>query len=158
MRDKLAAVREFMIKAGQDTPAYITEPSLAVRKLRVKLVAEELTELAAASGINMRVHMWPDGPGSPVDTVDNYELPRPHGSYEADVSAADAIADLLVVVYGAAVAWGIDIDPVFEEVMRSNMTKFIDGHKRADGKYMKGPSYEPAKVREVLLAQSAPRG
>lgn len=154
--DQLAAVREFMRKAGQDTPEYITEPSTAVRLLRVRLIAEELAELAAASGISMRIHMWPDGP-SGVECIDNYEIARPHGSYEADTQAADAIGDLLVVVYGAAVAWGIDIDPVFAEIMRSNMTKFIDGSRRADGKWIKGPSYTPAKVREVLLEQSAPR-
>jgi predicted HAD superfamily Cof-like phosphohydrolase len=153
--NKQAAVREFMVKAQQATPDYVTEPDLSTRKLRIRLIAEELAEFAAASGIDMKITMVGD---SKVETIDNFGTPRPHGQYEACIEAADALADLLVVVYGGAVAWGTNIDPVFEEVMRSNMTKFIDGHERADGKWIKGPSYEPAKVREVLMQQAAPHG
>jgi len=60
---------------------------------------------------------------------------------------------LLVVVLGAAVAWGIDISPVFMEVMRSNMTKFEDGYRRNDGKWMKGPSWQPPDIASILAAQ-----
>jgi predicted HAD superfamily Cof-like phosphohydrolase len=69
------------------------------------------------------------------------------------VEVADAIADLLYVVYGAAVTFGIPIDEVFAEVHRSNMTKLgPDGAPiyREDGKVLKGPSYEPPEVLGVL--------
>jgi predicted HAD superfamily Cof-like phosphohydrolase len=74
---------------------------------------------------------------------------------EADdiVEVADALADLLYVVYGAAVTFGIPIDDVFAEVHRSNMTKLgADGFPiyREDGKVLKGPSYEPPDVLDVL--------
>jgi predicted HAD superfamily Cof-like phosphohydrolase len=69
------------------------------------------------------------------------------------VEIADAIADLLYVVIGTAVAHGIDIDPVFQEVHRSNMSKFIDGHRREDGKWVKGPSYSPANIAPILERQ-----
>ena len=66
---------------------------------------------------------------------------------------ADAIGDLLYVVLGTAVAYGIDIDPIFQEIHRSNMSKFIDGYKRADGKWMKGPSYSPANLKPIIDVQ-----
>ena len=69
------------------------------------------------------------------------------------VDIADAIGDLLYVVLGAACQHGIDIDPIFHEIHRSNMTKFIDGHRRADGKWIKGPSYTPANLLPILQRQ-----
>lgn len=66
---------------------------------------------------------------------------------------ADAIGDLLYVVLGAACAHGIDIEPVFDEIHRSNMTKFVDGYLREDGKYVKGPSWEPPDIAGVLRRQ-----
>ncbi|HWD24999.1 MAG TPA: hypothetical protein VG368_06015 [Acidimicrobiales bacterium] len=74
------------------------------------------------------------------------------------VEVADAIADLLYVVYGAAVTFGIPIDEVFDEVHRSNMTKLgPDGSPiyREDGKVLKGPAFEPPDVIGVL-ARDAP--
>jgi predicted HAD superfamily Cof-like phosphohydrolase len=40
------------------------------------------------------------------------------------VETADAIADLVYVTVGAAIAFGIDLPAVFDEVHRSNMAKF----------------------------------
>ena len=45
---------------------------------------------------------------------------------------AKELADLLYVVYGTAVSYGIDMAPVFREVHRSNMSK-VGGYKREDG-------------------------
>jgi predicted HAD superfamily Cof-like phosphohydrolase len=73
------------------------------------------------------------------------------------VEVADAIADLLYVVYGAAVTFGIPIDEVFSEVHRSNMTKLgADGVPiyREDGKVLKGPSFEPPDVLGVLATHA----
>ena len=39
------------------------------------------------------------------------------------VDVADALTDLLVVIYGAGHAYGIDLDECFKEVHRSNMSK-----------------------------------
>lgn len=76
----------------------------------------------------------------------------------SNTDIADAIADLLYVVLGTAVAHGIDIEPVFNEVHRSNMSKFIDGHRREDGKWIKGPSYSPANLAPIIAAQSTGTG
>lgn len=67
-------------------------------------------------------------------------------------SVAKEMADLLYVVYGTAVSYGIDMTPVFQEVHRSNLSK-VGGHKRADGKWVKPPTYSPAKLGPILDAQ-----
>ena len=65
------------------------------------------------------------------------------------VEIADALADLLYVVYGTAAEHGIDIDRVFEEVHRSNMTK-ADGHLDESGKWIKPDNYEPPNLAFIL--------
>ena len=65
---------------------------------------------------------------------------------------AKELADLLYVVYGTAVSYGIDMAPVFREVQRSNMSK-VGGYKREDGKWVKPPTYSPAKIEPILERQ-----
>jgi predicted HAD superfamily Cof-like phosphohydrolase len=67
-------------------------------------------------------------------------------------SIAKEMADLLYVVYGTAVSYGIDMDPVFREVHRSNMSK-VGGHKREDGKWVKPDTYSPARIEPILAEQ-----
>jgi predicted HAD superfamily Cof-like phosphohydrolase len=99
-------------------------PDAATRALRVSLIQEEFAELHEAL-------------------------------CQQDIEAvAKELADLLYVVYGAAVSCGIDMAPVFREVHRSNMSK-VGGHKRADGKWIKPPDYSPARLQPILAAQSS---
>jgi len=127
MRREQAQVYLFMAKAGQDRPSRPTIPPFKVCWLRLKLIGEELFELAAAF-------------------------------FRRDiVGVADAVTDLLVVVLGTAVACGIEIAPCWEEVYRSNMSKFIDGHQRADGKWIKGPSWSPPDLGEIIERQKQSR-
>ncbi len=65
---------------------------------------------------------------------------------------AKELADLLYVAYGTAVAYGVDMEPVFREVQRSNMSK-VGGHKRDDGKWVKPPTYSPARIEPILAKQ-----
>ena len=69
-------------------------------------------------------------------------------------SIAKEMADLLYVVYGTAVSYGIDMDPVFREVHRSNMSK-VGGYKREDGKWVKPATYSPARIEPILADQGA---
>lgn len=102
-------------------------PDEATRSLRVRLIQEEFGELQEALG-------------------------------QRDAAAvAKELADLLYVVYGTAVSCGIDMEPVFREVHRSNMSK-IGGHKRADGKWVKPPTYSPARIEPILASQSGKEG
>ena len=69
------------------------------------------------------------------------------------VGIADALADILYVVYGAAHAYGIPIDECFDEVHNSNMSKLgADGKPifRADGKVLKGPDFYEPDLKGVL--------
>lgn len=135
-------IREFMVKAGQQTPAKPEMPSMEVRKLRIKLIAEELLELCAAYGVDMRTD------GDEVEVAESEKI-------TSLVEAYDAVLDLMVVVIGTGVAQGTDLQPGWDEVHRSNMSKFIDGHRREDGKWIKGPSYSPADLAPILNGQSA---
>lgn len=73
------------------------------------------------------------------------------------VGIAKEMADLLYVVYGTAVSYGIDMEPVFREVHRSNMTK-VGGYKREDGKWVKPATYSPAAIEPILAEQGAVQG
>tara|TARA_B100000424_G_scaffold19650_1_gene14129 strand:+ start:943 stop:1338 length:396 start_codon:yes stop_codon:yes gene_type:complete len=69
------------------------------------------------------------------------------------VDIADALTDLLVVIYGAGHAYGIDLDECFKEVHRSNMSKLGEDGKpiyREDGKVLKGPNYSEPNLEAVL--------
>ena len=77
-------------------------------------------------------------------------------SHQNLAAIAKELADLLYVVYGTAVSYGIDMGPVFREVHRSNMSK-IGGYKRDDGKWVKPPTYSPASIEPILGQQQAPR-
>ena len=67
------------------------------------------------------------------------------------VGMVDALADILVVTYGAAVEMGVDLEPVFAEVHRSNMSK--NGGKDAGGKILKGSGFTPPDVLGELTKQ-----
>ncbi|BFU95233.1 MAG: conserved protein of unknown function [Nitrospira sp.] len=89
------------------------------RQLRIRLIQEEFNELREA--------------------LESDDL----------TAVAKELADLLYVVYGTAVSYGIDMDPVFREVHRSNMSK-VGGHKREDGKWIKPSTYSPALIGPIL--------
>lgn len=63
------------------------------------------------------------------------------------VALADGLADLVYVAIGTAVAYGIPLDRVFDEVHRSNMTKPL---RAGDLHPPKLDGYDPPRVKEVL--------
>lgn len=85
---------------------------------RVRLMMEELSEVTEALVMK------------PVDEV------------------AKELADLLYVVYGTAVAAGIDIDKVFAKTHESNMTKSTK--KDPGGKIVKGDDYVPVDMDTIF--------
>lgn len=115
-------VREFHETFGIMVQGTPTVPDEATRRLRIRLIEEEFAELKEA--------------------LQDEHLP----------SIAKELADLLYVVYGTAVSYGIDMEPVFREVHRSNMSK-VGGYKRHDGKWVKPHHYSPASVAPILAQQ-----
>jgi predicted HAD superfamily Cof-like phosphohydrolase len=75
------------------------------------------------------------------------------GSSSDIVEFADALADMVYVIYGTAITFGIDLDSVLEEVHASNMSKLdVNGNPivRADGKVLKGPRFFKPDIKSVL--------
>lgn len=66
------------------------------------------------------------------------------------IGIADALGDLIYVILGTACAYGIDLEPVFQEIHRSNMTK---QGKDSSGKVMKGDNYSPPDIERMLEEQ-----
>ncbi len=122
MTDEQNMVAEFHKMFDLAVSDYPMLPDEATRSLRIRLIQEELDELQEA--------------------LAKQDL----------ASVAKELADLLYVVYGTAVSCGIDMEPVFREVHRSNISK-VGGHKRADGKWVKPPTYSAAVVAPLLAAQ-----
>ena len=141
MTKEQAQVKEFMIKANQKIPVKPHLPTEKIGRLRLNLIGEEFKELANALGFVINF---------------DYTNFEPEPDWANLVDTADAIADLMYVVLGTAVACGIDIEPIFQEVHRSNLTKFVDGTFREDGKYVKGPNYSPANLEPLIEKQCQP--
>ena len=80
-----------------------------------------------------------------------------HAYVDGDiVEVADAIGDLIWVLQGLAYSVGIPLQPVWDEIARSNMSKVMpDGtvHKRADGKIQKPATYSPPNIEQFFDQQ-----
>jgi predicted HAD superfamily Cof-like phosphohydrolase len=76
---------------------------------------------------------------------------RDHVSFRAD--ALKELADLVYVCYQYAANIGWDLDEALNRVHRSNMSKLDDNGQpiyRADGKVLKGPSYQPPNLNDLV--------
>jgi len=69
------------------------------------------------------------------------------------IKVADALGDLLYVTYGAAVAHGLDMEPIFAEIHRSNMTKPVTRRLSPGEKVSKGPGFEEPHIEECIIEQ-----
>ena len=112
--------------------------------MRMSLIAEEFAELVGA--------VYGQAARSEVESGYCSAVAVDDGGRDA-VEAADALADLVYVIYGMALETGIDLAAVLAEVQRSNMSKLgADGKPiyREDGKVLKGPGYFAPDVAQVL--------
>lgn len=138
-RSNAGRLREFHRAAGvpalPDVPAV---PSPEVTALRLTLIEEEVAEVRAEfRALSTRL-----AAGDALAAADLAPL-------------AHELADLLYVTYGALDVLGIDADAVFAEVHRANLAK-AGGPRRADGKLLKPPGWQPADVRAVIESQRRP--
>lgn len=128
-------VQDFMMAAEQECPGTPVIPDFSVMQLRFSLMHEELQEFVlAVDRITIASYLYSD--------------------HDVLTQVADALADLMYVTLGTAVAFGIDIQPIFDAVHVSNMEKFgPGGHKRADGKWQKPPDWRAPDLRAILAGQ-----
>ena len=107
-----------MQKVGQATPEIATIPDSKTRILRAKLILEEALETVEALGVHVHiegVELLEEGlVYSASDTVNMQEV-------------ADGCADISVVTIGTLIAFGMDDEPLLEEVDASNLRKFGEG-------------------------------
>lgn len=69
------------------------------------------------------------------------------------VEVADALTDILYVVYGMGSVLEIDLDACFKEVHKSNMTKLGDDGKpviNSNGKIVKGKNFRPPELKGIV--------
>lgn len=135
------AVETFHEALGATVGLY---PELRDRELRAKLIMEEAVETVAAMGFGVEADIWTNR-----EAIGHFlQMPGKPDFAEA----IDGLCDLLYVVYGAAVAWGIDLSPFFEQVHKANMAK-LGGGKRADGKVLKPEGWQPPDIEAELIRQ-----
>jgi predicted HAD superfamily Cof-like phosphohydrolase len=133
-------VRTFMQKVGQDTPTEVHVPDANTRVLRAKLILEEALETVEALGVTVRA-----GANGPL--IEEAELEYAHGNPVDIEGVVDGCADISVVTVGTLIAFGVDDEPVLEEVDSANLRKFgPGGYKREDGKWMKPPDWTPPDI------------
>ncbi|MBZ2198777.1 acyltransferase domain-containing protein [Occultella gossypii] len=112
--------------------------------MRLALVAEELAELVQA--------VYGDAAGAEMEAAFARAEALDDGRRDT-VATADALGDLVYVVYGMAIECGIPLEHVLAEIHRSNLSKLgADGLPilREDGKILKGPAYTPPDLAAVL--------
>ena len=120
-------VKDFMRAFKQPVADAPAFPDNKVVDLRYDLIQEEVFELSEA--------------------IDEMDI----------VAVADALTDILYVTYGAAAAFGIDLDACFKEVHRSNMSKLdANGQPiyREDGKVMKSELYSKPNLEPILFGDT----
>lgn len=159
MTNEQKQVQDFMKKADQECPPKPTIPDLATRKLRARLMLEEVLEtindglgLDVMVKVDLTEYSEIDIKTTTVVELDNIKFVR-RGKPNL-VELADGLADLAYVsYYGTANACGIDMEPIFQEVQKSNISKFIDGYKDENGKFRKGPSFVPPDIKSIIHKQ-----
>ncbi len=135
-------VKEFMQKVGQDTPEGAIVPDEKIRILRAKLILEEALETVAAMGVTVHTN------GHEI-TEEGLGYAAPNAVDLKEV--VDGCADISVVTIGTLIAFGVDDEPVLEEVDASNLRKFGEGsYRREDGKWMKPPGWTPPDIMGAI--------
>jgi len=137
-RSNFDKVKEFHDRFSKNPdPTEPTDIAEEDKVLRVRLISEEYQELLKEMGFTTEFSIThiEDFPGVDLERV------------------AKELADLLVVVYGTAARFGINIDEVFDAVHESNMSKLDKNGRpvyRDDGKVLKSDQYKEPDLKPLL--------
>ncbi|WP_315308919.1 nucleoside triphosphate pyrophosphohydrolase family protein [uncultured Actinomyces sp.] len=127
-----------------------SDPTLDYERMnmRMSLIAEEFAELmGAVYGLRARAI---------IEAATAEAVATDEGERDV-IEAADALADLVYVVYGMAIESGMNLDSVLAEVQASNLSKLMpDGSVklREDGKVLKGPNFFQPNIARGLGLES----
>ena len=122
------------------------DPTLSYDRLdlRMSLIAEEFAELVGA--------VYGKRARAIIEAATAAAAGADDGQRDV-IEAADALADLVYVIFGMAIESGMDLDSVLAEVQASNLSKLMpDGSVklREDGKVLKGPNFFPPNIARGL--------
>ena len=127
-----------------------SDPTLDYERMnmRMSLIAEEFAELMGA--------VYGPRARAIIEAATAEAVAADEGERDA-IEAADALADLVYVVYGMAIESGMNLDSVLAEVQASNLSKLMpDGSVklREDGKVLKGPNFFQPNIARGLGLES----
>lgn len=122
------------------------EPTLDYERLhmRVSLIREEFAELLGA--------LYGKEARAIVEEATQRAREADDGTRDI-IETADALGDLVYVIYGMALESGIDLNRVLAEIQASNLSKLMpDGSVklREDGKVLKGPNFFTPNIARAL--------
>ena len=132
-----------------------SDPTLDYERMnmRMSLIAEEFAELMGA--------VYGPRARAIIEAATAEAVAADEGERDV-IEAADALADLVYVVYGMAIESGMNLDSVLAEVQASNLSKLMpDGcvKLREDGKVLKGPNFfQPNIARGLGFESRSDRG
>lgn len=121
-------------------------------RLRIGLMLEEVQELIEAYA-DEESQMFADIVKGMNNTAEIVSKLGPSDFSTNIVEVADALGDIMFIATGTAVAHGIPIDSVLQEIIDSNMSKLGEGGLpvyRHDGKLLKGPNYYPPNLEGLV--------
>ncbi len=143
-RNPEALVRQFHDTYGLPVVADGPDADRDRIHMRLGLIAEEFSELVGAAY----------GPAARKTLEAAWKTAQGQDEHLRDtVEVADALGDLVYVIYGAALELGIPMEDVLAEIQASNLSKLgADGKPiyRDDGKVLKGPNYFAPDIARVL--------
>lgn len=131
-----------------------SDPTLDYERMnmRMSLIAEEFAELMGA--------VYGPRARAIIEAATAAAVATDEGERDV-IEAADALADLVYVVYGMAIESGMNLDSVLAEVQASNLSKLMpDGSVklREDGKVLKGPNFFQPNIARGLGLESPTDG
>lgn len=135
-RDWQDDVRKFHKRCGQSIEITPTIPTLKELNLRIDLINEE---------INKEL----------IPLLERYQDPqyRKIGNNTKDIAEiTDGILDSIYVLLGTLIVFGVEAQPIWDEIQKSNMKKRGGGY-REDGKVLKPKGWTPPDIQKLIQIQ-----
>lgn len=148
----IEAVKKFKLGAGQSVPDTKVDPSRAEKITCVRLMIEEVLEMATALGVDIMIPEEDGNPPKYINGASNFIYDVVDGADLTEV--LDAAVDIMwVAVTGPLVLCGISdkLSPALEAVDQNNLLKLANGHKCPEtGKFIKPKNHPKVDLKSIL--------